>query len=138
MQGQESICEKNDPEKKPLSGGDHALHDQAEVCVLTHVLLKALLVTRLVDGGPASKSGLIEVGDVLVEVDGIHVYSQPLDVVHSIIKGQEVSISWQKFICNSTAAACPAHAAVRGAGQPLFQSNQYACTCTLLVYVFAI
>lgn len=94
--------------------------DQAEVCVLTLFLLQLLLVTRLVDGGPAAKSGLIEIGDVLVEVDGIHVYSQPLDVVHSIIKGQEVIISSPKLLCNSKAAACLPDAAVRGAGQPLF------------------
>jgi len=47
-----------------------------------------LVVADLVPGGPAELSGLLEVGDVLHEVDGVDVYKRPAKEVGEFIRGE--------------------------------------------------
>lgn len=49
-----------------------------------------LVVEEVQEGSTASRSGLINVDDVVCEVDGINVTGQPLDVVESLMRGKSV------------------------------------------------
>lgn len=47
----------------------------------------SIVVTSLIDGGPAAKSGQVIVGDRLVEVDGKSVVTMPIDKVMELLRG---------------------------------------------------
>lgn len=47
---------------------------------------KALQVTSLVEGGPAEKSGKVEIGDRLVDVNGKNVENAPIDDVMKLLR----------------------------------------------------
>lgn len=49
----------------------------------------ALHVKSLAVGGPADKSGQVQVGDVLHEIDSHHVYRKPVAQLAPLILGQE-------------------------------------------------
>lgn len=49
---------------------------------------EGVVVARLLDGGPAEKSGLVKVGDILVEVDGQSVDEVHFDQLMEKIRGQ--------------------------------------------------
>lgn len=44
-------------------------------------------VAKIVPNGPASREGL-EVGDLLLEIDGLSVLDQPLDKIMTVVRGQ--------------------------------------------------
>lgn len=52
----------------------------------------ALHVKSLAVGGPAEKCGLVNVGDVLHEIDGHHVYRKPVAQLAPLILGQEGTV----------------------------------------------
>ena len=52
----------------------------------------ALHVKSLALGGPAEKCGLVNVGDVLHEIDGHHVYRKPVAQLAPLILGQEGTV----------------------------------------------
>ncbi len=53
--------------------------------------VKTLVVEEMAPGGPAARSGLMQPGDIVAEVDGINVTGQPLDIVESLLHGVSVS-----------------------------------------------
>jgi hypothetical protein len=52
----------------------------------------ALHVKALAAGGPAERCGLVNVGDVLHEIDGHHVYRKPVAALAPLILGQEGTV----------------------------------------------
>ena len=53
--------------------------------------IKTLVVEAVAPGGPAARSGLMQPGDIVAEVDGINVTGQPLDIVESLLHGVSVT-----------------------------------------------
>lgn len=53
--------------------------------------LDGVIITKLVEGGPAAKSGLIKENDLLVEVDGRSIQDAPFSDVLEMIRGAEGS-----------------------------------------------
>lgn len=51
----------------------------------------AMIVDALVPFGPASRSGLLKRGDVLIDVDGVNVYRKPVVVVGPLLLGENGS-----------------------------------------------
>ena len=54
---------------------------------------KGLIVTHMLEGGPAEKSKLIQIGDVLIEVDGESVVGQPFGKVMEKLHGEQNTAS---------------------------------------------
>eukprot|EP00286_Rhodomonas_abbreviata_P025486 CAMPEP_0181299636 /NCGR_PEP_ID=MMETSP1101-20121128/6455_1 /TAXON_ID=46948 /ORGANISM="Rhodomonas abbreviata, Strain Caron Lab Isolate" /LENGTH=304 /DNA_ID=CAMNT_0023404805 /DNA_START=21 /DNA_END=936 /DNA_ORIENTATION=- len=61
-----------------------------------------LVVLKLVKNGPADRSQMISKGDVLLVIDGINVVGHPIEVVHSILKGREGTVTRLLFRQAST------------------------------------
>ena len=61
------------------------------VTLVFDAALKTLVVEELAPGGPAARSGLLQRGDIVAEVDGINVTGQPLDIVESLLHGVSVT-----------------------------------------------
>jgi C-terminal processing protease CtpA/Prc len=60
-------------------------------CQVWDADVRTLVVEEVQEGGAASRSGLVDVDDIVCEVDGINVTGQPLDVVESLMRGKAVS-----------------------------------------------
>lgn len=48
-------------------------------------------ITKLIEGGPAAKSGQLKVNDRIISIDGISVVDMPFDKVLDVIRGEEGS-----------------------------------------------
>jgi carboxyl-terminal processing protease len=53
--------------------------------------IDGVLITKLIDGGPAAKSGKLQVNDRIISIDGISVVDMPFDKVLDVIRGEEGS-----------------------------------------------
>ena len=60
-------------------------------CQVWDADVSTLVVEEVEEGSAASRSGLVDVDDIVCEVDGINVTGQPLDVVESLMRGKAVS-----------------------------------------------
>lgn len=54
--------------------------------------IEGVIITRLIEGGPAEKSGLIHPNDRLVEVDGKSIVDESFRAVLDMIRGEEGSV----------------------------------------------
>lgn len=50
-----------------------------------------IIVSQIIDGGPAARSGLIKLGDTIIQIDGQSVQNKPLDNVMNLIEGKNGS-----------------------------------------------
>ncbi len=51
--------------------------------------INGVIVTHMLEGGPAARSQLIQVGDALLEVDGVSVEDQPFEKIMDMLHGEK-------------------------------------------------
>lgn len=51
--------------------------------------IQGVMVTHMLDGGPAARSGLIKIGDTLLEVDGEAIVDHPFEKVMEMMHGEK-------------------------------------------------
>ena len=96
-------CSSRDDEKKHTASSSTVVSRTAETAQSTSkpvgvgIIFQpdstgALHVKSLAVGGPADRSGLVNVGDVLHEIDGHIVYRKPVAQLAPLILGREGSV----------------------------------------------